>query len=74
MIIGDCSIDESDRWGTRSLESIVFSALGDRDIPVIFAPVFGHANLVNPLWPIGCRVELDCAAAKVTLLETPLDA
>ncbi len=71
MIIGHINIKRDEKWGDRTLIEIVRSVFGD-GFPIVHAPVFGHAKLPNPMFPLGCRAELDSEKGRLVLLEGPL--
>ncbi|MBU0678978.1 MAG: LD-carboxypeptidase [Verrucomicrobia bacterium] len=72
MVIGQCEIKRDERWGEMSLSDIVGSVFDGVDIPILHAPVFGHSKLLNPIFPIGCRVELDSRKGALILQECPV--
>jgi len=71
MIIGDFLTEEPLDWKKADDFSSVMSAVGNCDIPVLYAPTFGHKKLENPILPIGARCRLDVSECALNLL-TPV--
>lgn len=74
MVIG--SFIEQDAAGYRRRDPLetVMDVLAGLDIPVLYAPTFGHlATLENPVLPIGALCELNSAARTLSLLEDVID-
>jgi len=59
IIFGDIPIKKCSRWGDNSLDLIVEEMLGDLQIPIVHAPIFGHKKLANPIFPIGMSAKFN---------------
>lgn len=71
MLIGDVPIVEKSKWDNRTLHEIVTGIFDDRAFPILYAPVFGHRNLPNPAFPIGCPAKLDTDRGVLSLVQSP---
>lgn len=74
IVIGDCDIKNDNKWGNKSLKEIVTSVFKPLSIPILQAPFFGHKDLANPIFPLGCRVKLDTEKGSLILEENAVKA
>lgn len=42
------------------------------DLPIVYNLNFGHTSPIISL-PMGCEIEIDCAAQKVAIIESPVN-
>ena len=72
MVIGDFFANEQHEWLRSDPLESVLHAVRNYSFPVIYAPLFGHRKLENPVFPIGASATLDTAEFSLRLTETPL--
>ena len=70
IVIGDCEIKNDSKWGNRPLNDILLYIFKDLNIPILRAPFFGHKDLANPIFPLGCAVKLDVKKGLLILNES----
>jgi muramoyltetrapeptide carboxypeptidase len=59
MVVGDFFSEENHSWlRSDPLESVMHAIRGT-SFPVVYAPIFGHRKLENPILPIGPKATLD---------------
>ena len=71
MIIGDFLTEESQDWKKTDDFASIMSILDNYNIPVLYAPTFGHKKLENPILPIGAKCRLNVSECSLNLL-TPI--
>lgn len=54
------------------LLNIIQEECGLFDLPIVYNLNFGHTSPIISL-PIGCEIEIDCVAQKVTIIESPVN-
>lgn len=69
MIVGDFITPElENRVTSDPFEAVLHPARGYK-FPILYAPIFGHRRLENPIFPIGAKCELNADTFTLTLLE-----
>ena len=70
MIIGHLGRRPKDlRWPTTTKTRFLKEIFSHLHIPILYAPVFGHAKLYNPVFPIGAVCELDTRSGTLSLAQ-----
>jgi muramoyltetrapeptide carboxypeptidase len=69
MVVGDFIAREAENRETSNPFDSVLHPSRDYKFPILYAPVFGHRRLENPIFPIGAMCELDAEASTLVMLE-----
>jgi muramoyltetrapeptide carboxypeptidase len=69
MIVGDFIMQETeDRVMSDPFDAVLHPTRG-YNVPILYAPIFGHRVLENPIFPIGAMCQLNTETNELTLLE-----
>lgn len=74
MIIGDFLTEESQEWKRTDNFTSIMSLLNQYNIPVLYAPTFGHKKLENPIMPIGAKCKLNASECTLNLLSSIIES
>lgn len=69
MIIGYFISEDSKEWKKVSPFEPIIHFCNKYKIPTLYIPTFGHANLENPIFPIGAECELNTDNINLTIKE-----
>jgi muramoyltetrapeptide carboxypeptidase len=69
MIVGDFITQEAENRVTSDPVEAVLHPTRGYAFPILYAPMFGHKRLENPIFPIGAMCELDTDGNRLILLE-----
>ena len=69
MVIGDFFAQEKREWQHSDPLESVLHALRDYRFPIVYAPIFGHRKLENPVFPIGATCDLDADGIALTVTD-----
>jgi muramoyltetrapeptide carboxypeptidase len=68
MVVGDFIHEDPAEWKRVDALSVLKSLSSKHNLPILHCPTFGHANLENPIIPIGaiCTLNTDNASLHLT--------
>ena len=69
MVIGYFVSEDSKSWKKVNPFEVIENIIKPYKIPTLYIPVFGHAVLENPVFPIGAMCSLDTENRSLTILE-----
>lgn len=69
MIIGQFKTEDEKEWKKTDHFESMNTILSKYKFPILYAPIFGHSNLENPIFPIGASCKLDSDNSSLILIE-----
>lgn len=69
MIIGDFITEDPINWKNFNNFSLIKRVMKNFEIPILYAPIFGHKNTTNPIFPINALCSLDTNKMSLELIE-----
>lgn len=69
MIVGDFIHEDPAEWKRVDALSVLKSLSSKHNFPILYCPTFGHADLENPIIPIGAICNLNAGNASLHLTE-----
>ncbi len=73
MVIGYFISKDSKPWKEANPFAVIENIISKYKIPTLYIPVFGHAVLENPIFPIGAMCTLNTENMSLTILEEILE-